>query len=114
MKPITFEYKGALVAIELQEPGEKHNTLIAPKNLDERLQRELLPIIHYHIMQYNETGEVPPFEEARQYSAYACIGKEAFGGDLKQWSIADLAREARVTKEFAQYRLELEAQTDND
>ena len=106
MEKVTFNYKGALVAIVFREPKQQHTVEIAPKSLDERIERELLPMIFYYVRQYNATGKVPPLEDAKIYSAHVCIGGEAFG-NLTQWSIEDLAREAGVTEEFALYRISL-------
>ncbi len=104
-----FEYKGIPVRIEFKTRGEKHTTFyVRPE--DERLQRELLPLIFYYILCYNEKGRIPTMEEAKTYSAFLCIDRKAFGGDLTIWDPKILAGEAGVTEEFARYRIDLERQ----
>lgn len=105
-----FEYKSIPVRIEFGTRGREHRTIYVEPE-DERLRRELLPIVLWYVKSYNDRGIVPTLEEAKAFSACLCIGgNEEYGGNLLAWSPADIARESGVTEEFARFRLELERQ----
>lgn len=109
---MVFDYKEIVqVAITFRKPPRKCITEYTPPNAPENILRELLPMCYYLTDKYTKTGKIPTIEEAKAFSAYICIDKEAFGGDLTIWNPIELAKEAGVTPEFAQFRIDLELET---
>lgn len=110
---VRFEYKVASVAIELRKPPQKSTITITPPKLSEIMQRELMPLCFYFVQRYKDEESIPTLEEAKEYSAYLCIDRDAFGGDITTWNPRDLAREAGVTEEFAQFRIRMDLESNH-
>jgi hypothetical protein len=102
----SFEYKGITGFLTLRELPRRSIIKFHPEPPNEMINREIMSISLGFLEGWRHAGRFPDLQWAREFAAVLLIGPEVFH-DTSQMDPKVLAKTARVTEEFATFRIAL-------